>query len=286
MEPADFSHAGIPAETRRKITAKLLSGRQSAARLQSLLQSAAAAADHDPLALATKILTSFNESISILESAAAELSCPDHSLCSDLDSGDSRGSTAVKNHQGRANKRRRLMNTRVVMTATTEDKYGWRKYGQKVILNATYPRSYFRCTHKYDQGCRATKHVQRMEGMDSEIMYKITYICDHTCSTASQIIASAVASASDSYNLISFSNSHNGQLIEGTGHSFFCPNNDDAMKVRETTTTSGSTNHEVDLWSELKDFGSLQTTTMTNQYYFSTGDDDADSLMFWNGCLQ
>lgn len=105
MEPADFSHAGIPAETRRKITAKLLSGRQSAARLQSLLQSAAAA-DHDPLALATKILTSFNESISILESAAAELSCPDHSLCSDLDSGDSRGSTAVKNHQGRANKRR------------------------------------------------------------------------------------------------------------------------------------------------------------------------------------
>ncbi|XP_038891298.1 probable WRKY transcription factor 54 [Benincasa hispida] len=291
MEAADFSHGGLPAEVRRKVTEKLLAGRDSAARLQILLRSAAATDDNQQ-ALATKILSSITEAISILESAGDESSYPDHSLCSDLDSGDSRRSTAVKNNLGRTNKRRRLTNTRVITRATAEDEYAWRKYGQKVILNATYPRSYFRCTHKYDQSCRATKQVQRMEGTDSEIMYKITYISDHTCGPASPIVsASAVVTDSNSYNLISFSNSPNDKLTEVTSHNFIWPSDDDAVKMRETTTTSGSTDDEINMWLELKDFGSLHaaaaaTMTMTNQYYFSTGDDDVGSLMFWEDCLQ
>jgi hypothetical protein len=40
-------------------------------------------------------------------------------------------------------------------------------------------RSYFRCTRKYDQGCRATKQVQRMEGNPQ--MFQTTYIGHHTC---------------------------------------------------------------------------------------------------------
>ncbi|KAL0539786.1 hypothetical protein IC582_024004 [Cucumis melo] len=290
MEAPEFSHGRIlPAELRRKITAKLLPGQDSAAHLQTLLQSAAAT-EQDKRALATKILTSITEAISILESAAGEeLSCPDNSLCSDLDSDDSRRSTGVKNNPSRANKRRRSMNTRFVRTSrTTEDEYGWRKYGQKVIHNTTYPRSYYRCTHKYDQGCQATKQVQRMEGSDSEAMYRITYISDHTCRRpASPINASAIATPSDSSNLISFSNDCNAPLTEGTGCSLisWLSDHDDAIKVGETATTSGSTGHEIDLWSDLKEFGSFQTTAMTtttaNPYYFSTADDDADSLMFW-----
>ncbi|XP_058075373.1 probable WRKY transcription factor 70 isoform X3 [Magnolia sinica] len=40
-------------------------------------------------------------------------------------------------------------------------------------------RSYFRCTHRYDQGCRATKQVQRSE--DDSSLFVITYVGHHTC---------------------------------------------------------------------------------------------------------
>ena len=40
-------------------------------------------------------------------------------------------------------------------------------------------RSYFRCTRKYDQGCRATKQVQKME--NDPQMFQTTYIGHHTC---------------------------------------------------------------------------------------------------------
>ncbi|XP_020080618.1 probable WRKY transcription factor 70 [Ananas comosus] len=62
---------------------------------------------------------------------------------------------------------------------TTDDGYTWRKYGQKVIFSAKHPRSYYRCTYKYDKGCQATRQVQRSE--DDPTMYEITYIGEHTC---------------------------------------------------------------------------------------------------------
>lgn len=103
-----------------------------------------------------------------------------------------------------------------------EDGQAWRKYGQKIILNAKFPRlvyttqshlnlpiffplffnrqnlsekiekyivtmigilqhsrSYFRCTHKYDRDCKATKQVQMLE--DGSGMYQTTYSGIHTC---------------------------------------------------------------------------------------------------------
>ncbi|KZV30060.1 WRKY transcription factor [Dorcoceras hygrometricum] len=47
-------------------------------------------------------------------------------------------------------------------TSLVEDGHAWRKYGQKMVLNAKHPRNYYRCTHKFDQGCQATKQVERM----------------------------------------------------------------------------------------------------------------------------
>jgi hypothetical protein len=44
-----------------------------------------------------------------------------------------------------------------------DDGHAWRKYGQKDILNAKYPRNYYRCTHRQDQGCWATKQVQKTD---------------------------------------------------------------------------------------------------------------------------
>ncbi|XP_022891726.1 probable WRKY transcription factor 53 [Olea europaea var. sylvestris] len=59
-----------------------------------------------------------------------------------------------------------------------EDGCAWRKYGQKIILDAKYPRSYFRCTHK-NQGCKATKQVQKTK--EQPILYRTTYFGHHTC---------------------------------------------------------------------------------------------------------
>ncbi|KAA3454149.1 putative WRKY transcription factor 54 [Gossypium australe] len=80
---------------------------------------------------------------------------------------------------------RRAEQAWTVVSATTQDGHGWRKYGQKGILNSKHPRSYFRCTRKYDQGCRATKQVQRLEDDDGSQMYRTTYIGTHTCTNRS-----------------------------------------------------------------------------------------------------
>nr|QIL87970.1 putative WRKY transcription factor 70 [Lilium longiflorum] len=50
-----------------------------------------------------------------------------------------------------------------ITTKTINDAYSWRKYGQKRIYNATFPRCYYRCTHKPDRGCQATRQVQQSE---------------------------------------------------------------------------------------------------------------------------
>ncbi|THF99119.1 probable WRKY transcription factor 53 [Camellia sinensis] len=61
----------------------------------------------------------------------------------------------------------------------TEDGYSWRKYGQKDILGAKYPRSYYRCTYRSLQNCWATKQVQRSD--DDPTIFEIIYRGRHSC---------------------------------------------------------------------------------------------------------
>ncbi|MED6219572.1 hypothetical protein PIB30_036993 [Stylosanthes scabra] len=60
-----------------------------------------------------------------------------------------------------------------------EDGHQWRKYGQKAIQKEKYTRNYFRCTHKYEQGCQATKQVQKLQ--ENPPLYRTTYYGCHTC---------------------------------------------------------------------------------------------------------
>ncbi|KAK4796323.1 hypothetical protein SAY86_028649 [Trapa natans] len=77
-------------------------------------------------------------------------------------------------------KRRKSSDSRIVVSNNhADDGHQWRKYGQKSILNNNFPRNYFRCTHKIDQGCRATKHVQKLS--IEPPMYQTTYYGHHTC---------------------------------------------------------------------------------------------------------
>lgn len=64
-----------------------------------------------------------------------------------------------------------------------DDGFSWRKYGQKDILGAKYPRGYYRCTHRNVQGCLATKQVQRSD--EDTTIFEITYRGRHTCNPAS-----------------------------------------------------------------------------------------------------
>ncbi|KAM1025151.1 hypothetical protein ACFX13_039056 [Malus domestica] len=61
-----------------------------------------------------------------------------------------------------------------------EDGHSWRKYGQKDILGAKHPRSYYRCTYRNTQSCWATKQVQRSD--EDPTVFEITYKGKHTCS--------------------------------------------------------------------------------------------------------
>nr|XP_017187222.2 WRKY DNA-binding transcription factor 70 [Malus domestica] len=183
----------------KRLIEELLEGRKTAVELQSLL--------HKPFGdresaeeLLMKIMTTFTESLSVLtasnghedhQSAASgevyqvkpEPSHVEHSHCGDRSSegsGESPKTQAFKDRRG-SYKRRKTSQSWKVISTKIEDGQAWRKYGQKIILKASYPRAYFRCTRKYDQGCKATKQVQQIQ--DNPRTYQITYIGEHTCRT-------------------------------------------------------------------------------------------------------
>ncbi|XP_022853284.1 probable WRKY transcription factor 70 [Olea europaea var. sylvestris] len=138
-----------------------------------------------PLAegLVDKIWDTFNESLSILSSTGSDevsrLPAVNWDGRKSQDSSESCKTFESKNRRGRY-KRRTTTETWTKDTPTLfEDGHAWRKYGQKVILNAKHPRSYLRCTHKYDQGCQASKQVQQIQ--DDPPIYRNTYLGQHTC---------------------------------------------------------------------------------------------------------
>ncbi|CAN1778618.1 Probable WRKY transcription factor 41 [Linum perenne] len=69
-----------------------------------------------------------------------------------------------------------------------DDGYSWRKYGQKDILGAKYPRSYYRCTYRSTQNCWAVKQVQRSD--EDPTIFEVTYRGTHTCSYGQQTVQS------------------------------------------------------------------------------------------------
>ncbi|KQJ92544.1 probable WRKY transcription factor 29 [Brachypodium distachyon] len=91
--------------------------------------------------------------------------------------------------------------TRTLVTTVPDfDGYQWRKYGQKHIEAARYPRSYYRCTNSTDQGCPAKRTVQRNEdgadgsdgGTKAAPKYTVVYISAHTCKTTDSALVPPV----------------------------------------------------------------------------------------------
>ncbi|XP_052173416.1 probable WRKY transcription factor 70 [Diospyros lotus] len=192
----DFSWLENSSAAAGKAIQELCEGRQLVYKLRSILGREDWADGTGSLAvakdLAVKISRSFAETISIIlddeHSAADEVSqilansvqsSPRSDGRKSEDSGESTKRSGVKNLRG-CYKRRKTGQTWTMLTPTSNaDDYTWRKYGQKSILKAKHPRNYYRCTHKFEKGCQATKQVQQTE-LDPP-MYMSTYHGQHTC---------------------------------------------------------------------------------------------------------
>ncbi|KAL3653385.1 WRKY Transcription Factor [Castilleja foliolosa] len=161
---------------RGKVIMELSKGKQFATWLQNLLQQPADDGLGLAQQLALQILRSFTETLSEMGSCfeSAQITAVDCSI-----SDESLKKTPVPGAKRRGcYKRRKTLDSWVIVSSTKEDGCAWRKYGQKAVMSSTYPRCYFRCTHKHE-GCKATKQVQRTK--ENPIMYQITYFNHHTC---------------------------------------------------------------------------------------------------------
>lgn len=196
---------------------RLQKGKEAAAQLQTLLQKPLD--NHGSVSaaqLAVQILRSFTDSLSVLEPneifqiVAAD--GPTRACSSNRSSkttvGQKKkpGGGGVKERRG-SYKRRNVSDSWIKLSSNKEDEYAWRKYGQKEILNSKFPRCYFRCTHKHDQGCKATKQVQRVE--QDTLLYRTTYFGLHTCRTdmlrvPPKIIQETITAPVDSSCLLRF----------------------------------------------------------------------------------
>ncbi|XP_021757905.1 WRKY transcription factor 55-like [Chenopodium quinoa] len=88
--------------------------------------------------------------------------------------------SSSRNYDQGSNQRVRMAAPRIGNTEMPpEDGFTWRKYGQKEIINAKYPRSYYRCTHQKLYNCKAKKQVQRLD--DDPYTFDILYREEHTC---------------------------------------------------------------------------------------------------------
>lgn len=198
--------------SRMKAIEELLRGRDSAKQLSSVINgSGENGSSANPKKLVKEVLMSFTKSLLLLNSDPTSES---HDVSSvqvwdSLKQEDSQESncknSTVKSRRG-CYKRSRMEQLREMESeAPIDDGHQWRKYGQKEILNAKFPRNYYRCTHR-DQGCSAKKQVQRVE--EDPILYKTIYHGDHTCKSLEnpQIILDPVSPSSSSM-FLSFNSS-------------------------------------------------------------------------------
>ncbi|KAI5662979.1 hypothetical protein M9H77_22302 [Catharanthus roseus] len=230
----EIQSSHLPNNRKKRVIDELIRGRELAYELQIALNSNKSSSFSDSIFtsfsttnrnhqdLVTKILGSFSETLSILDYAANN-NIDEFSVGGSWKSEDSSGSckpsaaakataTAATSKERRGCYKRRKTSETWTQNSSTliDDGYAWRKYGQKVILNADYPRNYFRCTHKFDQECQATKQVQMIQ--ENPPLYRTTYHGHHTCRNlhkAPQIILDSTTSNDSSSVLLSFNHQSN-----------------------------------------------------------------------------
>ncbi|WOK93707.1 hypothetical protein Cni_G02407 [Canna indica] len=188
------------------------------------------------------------------------------------DAGDRRGGCRRRAHSSLI-----LMNT--VRAKTLDDGQTWRKYGQKQIQSSEHPRSYFRCTHKFDQNCMAQRQVQLAE--DDPKTYVITYMGEHTCRDPTMVPHIISASGFKGTNLISFGNkSQTIRQIKAAVPASFAPRKQESDEEVVSNLTSASSSSEYLQLTEAEKPAVMTPSTggdVTSDFQYS-GDLDMDFM--------
>ncbi|XAR70193.1 hypothetical protein NMG60_11026968 [Bertholletia excelsa] len=184
---------------KQKLVDELTQGVELAKQLRVHLNCTYSAASRE--LLLQRILSSYEKALLILrwsgpvgqsQSPAAPAGLPESSISCNGSSRSGDRDRELKEHQDQneVSKKRKILPTwtdqvRISsengLEGFVDDGYSWRKYGQKDILGAKYPRSYYRCTYRNTQNCWATKQVQRSD--DDPYVFEIVYKGTHTCNT-------------------------------------------------------------------------------------------------------
>ncbi|KAL2468894.1 putative WRKY transcription factor 41 [Forsythia ovata] len=167
---------------REIVISELTQGRDLATELKNQLQPAKSRKACG--LLLEKILSSYDNALSVLN-CMAFLGGEPSPINGLLTSASPTSSEASLDHVSKKRKTLAKWSKQVrVCTGTglegpLDDGYSWRKYGQKDILGAKFPRAYYRCTHRNTQGCLATKQVQRTD--EDPSIFEVTYRGRHSC---------------------------------------------------------------------------------------------------------
>ncbi|XP_012573992.1 WRKY DNA-binding transcription factor 70-like [Cicer arietinum] len=155
------------------IMEEVVRGREFADELRQILVDVAVVKMNHAHHLLNNILNSFTNTLFLLNKHQNQIK--DFSFTTKSE--DSQDSSAT----GRGSyKRRKSTETwEKVSESETDDGHQWRKYGQKTIQTSKYARNYYRCSHKFEERCDATKQVQRIQ--EKPPLYKSTYYTHHTC---------------------------------------------------------------------------------------------------------
>ncbi|KAL5577419.1 hypothetical protein UlMin_019118 [Ulmus minor] len=294
----------------QKVINELTQGRELATQLRSRLANSYISeerpAEED---LVMKIITSFSNSLFILNLTNYEsdfkeevlsptqpfnhshVNSPSLNGLKSEDSQESCGGNSTLKH----NKKRKLVShSRTRDTATLiDDGHQWRKYGQKFISDAKYPRNYFRCTYKNDQGCQATKQVQKIG--ENPSMYRTIYYGHHTCQNLLKLAPESIleyycnSPGSDSSVFLSFHNNTPTTKQElPFFSSFTTPTKqeieEEMIPCNDSTTTHNQTpsSSYIDVTSDQENYHHYQLTTAHGDVDFGMmmGPFDDEGLLY------
>ncbi|MCD7458852.1 transcription factor [Datura stramonium] len=172
---------------------ELTQGMEHTKQLKTYLSSVASTSEATPELLLQKILSSYEQSLLIVKwnASASQSSQPLPPTGGAIEPRSPRGDDKKRSFKDHpelldVTKRRYCRKSQPTWTEQVkvlyDDGYNWRKYGQKDILGARYPRNFYRCTYRPKQNCWATKQVQKLD--DDPTVYEITYRGFHTCQNA------------------------------------------------------------------------------------------------------
>uniref|UniRef100_A0ACD5TG63 Uncharacterized protein n=1 Tax=Avena sativa TaxID=4498 RepID=A0ACD5TG63_AVESA len=191
---SEMSPPASPSDQRDAVIEELQKGAQLAESLRQQVELIPELGRRDAaLANVSNISTALASSLSVLQSEREQYSCSSSDAATAHHAAGAFGGGGVRARNGAVARPRKTKHRRgthgeqlpikEINTETPEnDRFHWRKYGEKKILNADFPRLYYRCGYSDEHKCPAKKYVQQQNKNDPP-MFMVTLINDHTCHT-------------------------------------------------------------------------------------------------------